>query len=164
MNPQDASVLQTLAEVSVTLAGFIGVVLVFLHRGRDAWTQGERNTIFHLLFTSLSALGLSILPLVVQLAVHSEYWLWRICTPVLGIVHLWGALRASTEFLHGKIAMPTPVVITLATGSTTIIALIALVTFGYLAGLAALTYLLGVSWLLLVAVCAFVSLLFRGGP
>jgi hypothetical protein len=60
--------------------------------------------------------------------------------------------------------MPTAVVLTVAAGSITIIGLSLLVSLGYLRHLAFFTYLLGVSWLLLVAVCAFVSLLFRGKP
>ncbi|SDK58173.1 hypothetical protein [Microbulbifer yueqingensis] len=163
MNYEDASVLEMLAQVSVTLAGFIGVVLVFLHGGRGSWTQGERNTIFHLLFTSLTALGLSIAPLVIQ-AAFGERLVWRVCMPMLGLVHIGGALRASVEFLRGVIAMPTAVVLLVAVGSITIIALSLLVTLGYLSHLAFFTYLLGISWPLLVAVCAFVSLLFRGKP
>ena len=55
-------ILLTLAEVSVALAGFSGVVAVFGRRDPGTWSFADRFRFFALVHTSLSSLLLCILP------------------------------------------------------------------------------------------------------
>ena len=66
MTLEYSDVLQILAEVAVTLTGFIGVILVVQHGGQGPWSESEKNSMFHLLYASLGLLGLSLLPLLIQ--------------------------------------------------------------------------------------------------
>lgn len=159
-----SNVLEILAEVSITLAGFMGVILVVQRGGRSTWHNSEKNTMFHMLYTSLSVLGLSLLPLIIQPAFKESITVWRICCPVLGLVHLVGSFRAALESRKGDISMPGYLVFILSGGSLAFQSLTIAVAFGYLLNFAALVYLTGLAWLLTVAVASYAILLFRGGP
>jgi hypothetical protein len=159
-----SNVLEILAEVSITLAGFIGVILVFQRGDRSTWHSSEKNTMFHLLYTSLGVLGLSLLPLLIQPAFSESTTIWRICNPILGFIHMTGSWRAVREARRGEISVPVPAVIVLSGGSTAFQALTISIALGYFPDFAALVYLTGLGWLLAVAVASYVTLLFRGAP
>ena len=75
--------LQTLAEVSVALAGFSGVVTVFGRRHTGEWDPADRLTLSFMLETSLAALFLSLLPLALLAAELSPRSTWIVMSGVL---------------------------------------------------------------------------------
>ncbi len=82
------SILSTVAEVSVALAGFTGVVAVLGHRRKHDWTAEERLQLRTLVETSLTALFASFAPSVLYLIVTSEPAVWRSANLFLGALHL----------------------------------------------------------------------------
>ncbi len=156
-----AGVLQILAEVSVALAGFIGVILVVQHSGRTRWSQGEKNTLFHLLFSSLGVLGLSLLPLLIQPAFTDSVPIWRICCPVMAFFHVYGPYRGIKQYRRQEISMPKFSAFVFPAGSILIAGLAVAIALGFLLDHAAIVYFAGLGWLLGVAIFAFVNLLFR---
>jgi hypothetical protein len=62
------SVLYTLAEVAITLAGFSGVVVVFRLRGAQAWSPTELQILWLLIGDSFLVLLFALLPLPLALA------------------------------------------------------------------------------------------------
>ncbi len=157
-----AGVLQILAEVSVALAGFIGVILVVQHSGRGRWSQGEKNTMFHLLFSSLGVLVLSLLPLLIQPAFTDSALIWRICCPVMAFFHVYGPYRGTTQYRRQEISMPRYSAFVFPAGSFLVAGLAVAIAFGFLLDFAAIVYFAGLGWLLAVAIFAFANLLFRG--
>jgi hypothetical protein len=82
------SILSTVAEVSIALAGFTGVVAVLGNRRKHDWTPEERLQLRTLVETSLTALFASFVPSVLDLITTSEPAVWRSANFVLGTLHL----------------------------------------------------------------------------
>jgi len=78
------SVLYTLAEVAVTLAGFSGLVVVFRLRGTEAWTSTELRIFWLLLGDSFLVVFFALLPIPLALANWSPDALWGLCNALLG--------------------------------------------------------------------------------
>jgi hypothetical protein len=160
-----SNVLEIMAEVSITLAGFMGVILIVQRGDRNAWHSSEKNTMFHLLYTSLGVFGLSLLPLLIQPAFVGSITVWRICCPVLGLVHFYGSFRAVLENRRNDISVPSLMVYALSGVSIILFPILTFaIALGYLLNFAALVYLTGLGWLLSVAVSTYATLLFRGAP
>ena len=79
------SVLYTLAEVSVTLAGFSGVVVAFRLRGIQGWSPTELRVLWLLIGDSFLILLFSLLPIPLALANWSQDALWGFCNALLGL-------------------------------------------------------------------------------
>lgn len=79
------SVLYTLAEVAVTLAGFSGVVVAFRLRGIHAWSPTELRVLWLLIGDSFLVLLFSLLPIPLALANWSQDALWGFCNALLGL-------------------------------------------------------------------------------
>ena len=162
MTLEYSDVLHTMAQVSITLAGFIGLILVFQRGDRSSWSDTEKNTMFHLLFTSLGVFCLSLIPLILQPGFSESITVWRICMPVLAIAHTLGATRALLENRRGVISIPIQAVHTFTLGSYVIAVLSLLVAIGFILDYAVLVYFVGLGWFIAVSVSSFVSLLFHG--
>ena len=162
MTLEHSDVLHTLAQISVTLAGFIGLILVFQRGDRTTWSQSEKNTMFHLLYTSLSVLGLSLLPLLIQPGFNESITIWRVCIPLVGLAHAVGATRAMLELRRGEISIPPRAGYVFMAGSYLLLGLTVAIASGFFLNLASLVYLVGLGWLLGVTVAAFASLIFSG--
>ena len=78
------SVLYTLAEVAVTLAGFSGLVVVFRLRGAEAWTPTELRIFWLLLGDSFLVVIFALFPIPLALANWSPDALWGLCNALLG--------------------------------------------------------------------------------
>ncbi len=156
-----SDVLQTLAEVAITLTGFIGLILVFQRRRDSSYAKADANTMFHLLAGSLCVLGLSLLPLLLQPAFEDSLTVWRICNPLMGIFQAIGATRGLLEYWRGETTLPFKAVVILAPGGYLLFAMAFAIALGYLPSFAALVYLLGIGWILVVAITSFISLVFQ---
>ena len=75
--------LQTLAEVSVALAGFSGVVTVFGRRHTGEWDSADRLHLSFMLETSFAVLFLSLLPFALLAVELSPRSTWTIMSGVL---------------------------------------------------------------------------------
>jgi hypothetical protein len=77
-------VLNTLAEVAITLAGFSGVAVVFRLRGAQSWSPTELRVLWLLIGDSFLVLFFSLLPFPLALANWSHDALWGLCNALLG--------------------------------------------------------------------------------
>jgi hypothetical protein len=98
------SILTTVAEVSIALAGFTGIVAVLGNRRNHDWTAEERLQLRTLVETSLTALFASFAPTVLNLVVASEPAVWRSANLILGTLHL---ANLTAFLLRAKKATPT---------------------------------------------------------
>lgn len=156
-----SDVFQTIAEVSITLAGFVGVTLVL--RNNFSSNRMDMNEMFHMLLSSLGVCGVALLPLVAQPAFADPNMLWRVCTPVLGVLHLLGASKGVNDVLKGEIGLPWYLIATFAPVSFVLVAASVAIGLGYWLEYAPTVYLTGLWWSLLVAGATFITLIFRAG-
>ena len=78
------SVLYTLAELAVSLAGFSGLVIVFRLRGTEAWTPTELRIFWLLIGDSFLVVIFALLPIPLALANWSPEAIWGLCNAMLG--------------------------------------------------------------------------------
>jgi hypothetical protein len=88
------TILNTLAEVAITLAGFSGVVVAFRLRGAHAWSPTELRVLWFLIGDSFLVLFFSLLPFPLAIANWSDDALWGICNALLGSWFIVGNLLA----------------------------------------------------------------------
>jgi hypothetical protein len=88
------SVLYTIAEVSITLAGFSGVVVAFRLRGLDSWSPTELRVLWLLIGDSFLTCLFSLLPFPLVLADWSQDAIWGLCNALLGSWYIVGNLLA----------------------------------------------------------------------
>jgi hypothetical protein len=88
------SVLYTVAEVAITLAGFSGVVVVFRPQGAQGWSPMELRYLWFLIGDSLLVLFLALLPIPLGLARWSPDATWGLCSAAMGSWLIVGYLLA----------------------------------------------------------------------
>ncbi len=101
---QYSDTLFTIAEVSIALAGFSGVVAVLGRRSSGGWSSEELLQLRALVETSLAALFVSFVPGMVSSAVGSENAVWRWSNGFIAVAHL-AILLAF--FVRARITAPT---------------------------------------------------------
>jgi hypothetical protein len=90
----NATVLNTLAEVAITLAGFSGVVVAFRLRGAHSWSPTELRVLWLLIGDSFLVLFFSLLPFPMAIANWSHDAIWGFCNALLGTWYIVGDLLA----------------------------------------------------------------------
>lgn len=151
--------LYIIAEVSVTLAGFSGVVFILGRRSEGKFSIKEKNGLFHLLFTTCGTMLVALIVAACLEFAVSEETAWRIGCVLIALFVLAGASRAIAEERRGKHSLPKPL-----SWPLPIIALI-LALANLLAGLGIWSTNAAILWttlsiyLLFVSVCYFASLL-----
>jgi hypothetical protein len=152
--------LQTIAEVAATLAGFSGVVFVLGRRAEGRLTPKERSGLVHLLLSSCSALLLA-LALAAALAVTASHPVtWRVGCGIVGAICLFGATQAAVQQVRGEHGLPRALAWVLpSVGGILGIASLSATTglFGEFTSAICLACLI---WFLVVSVSYFASLLF----
>jgi hypothetical protein len=98
------SVLNTLAEVAITLAGFSGVVVVFRLHGAHSWSPTELRVLWLLIGDSFLVLFFSLLPFPLALANWSYDALWSSCNALLGSWFIAGDVLALRGERRDRIA------------------------------------------------------------
>lgn len=91
MNEQ---VLDTFANVSMTLAGFSGVAVLFRLRGAHSWSPTELRVLWLLIGDSFLIVFFSLLPFPLALANWSHDAIWGLCSALLGSWFIVGDLLA----------------------------------------------------------------------
>jgi hypothetical protein len=107
------SVLNTLAEVAISLAGFSGVVVVFRLHGVHSWSPTELRVLWLLIGDSFLVLFFSLLPFPWTLANWSYDALWTFCNTLLGSWFIIGdvlALRGERRDRIAQQVMTVPVI------------------------------------------------------
>ena len=98
------TILNTLAEVAVTLAGFSGVAVVFRLRGAQSWSPTELRYLWLLIGDSFLVLFFSLLPFPLALANWSSEALWGLCNALLGSWFIVGDVLALRGERRDRIA------------------------------------------------------------
>ncbi len=113
MNEQ---VLDTLANVAITLAAFSGVVVVFRVRGAHTWSPIELRVLWFLIVDCFLVVFLALLPPPLALFNWSPDTLWAVCSALLGswffvgnLLALWGERRDRAAKQWINIPVVTPV-------------------------------------------------------
>jgi len=150
------SVITTVAEVSIALTGFTGVVAVLGNRRDHDWTAEERLQLRTLVETSLTALFASFAPSVLYLISTSEPFVWRIANLFLGALHL---ANLVAFLVRAKTARPT------ASQKSLLVIGVATILAHFLASVGALPwyvliFILGLLQQVFIATLNFVLLLF----
>jgi hypothetical protein len=144
-----ALVLLAFAQVAATLTGFIGVVFVLGERSHHLDTD-ESSTLFHFLYSALSALFVSLFAALLLVYLASEEQLaWRICNGLSGFIHLTGGGRLAIETLGQKTGIQRAFVTSIGLGTAGVSFMAAA---GYLTQ--TLTFMLATLWALGVTVIA----------
>lgn len=110
------SILQTLAKVAITLAGFSGLVVTLRFRGTQAWSATELRLLWLMIGDSFLVLFFALLPFPLTLAGWSQDVVWSVCSPLLGAWFIVGNLLAlrgerRDRAAHRRVIVPviTPV-------------------------------------------------------
>jgi hypothetical protein len=98
------TILNTFAEVAVTLAGFSGVAVVFRLRGAQSWSPTELRYLWLLIGDSFLVLFFSLLPFPLAIANWSDDALWGICNALLGSWFIVGDVLALRGERRDRIA------------------------------------------------------------
>ena len=98
------TVLNTLAEVAITLTGFSGVVVAFRLRGAHSWSPTELRYLWLLIGDSFLVLFFSLLPFPLAIAYWSDDALWGICNALLGSWFIIGDVLALRGDRRDRIA------------------------------------------------------------
>jgi hypothetical protein len=152
--------LQTIAEVAATLAGFSGVVFILGRRSEGRLSAKERSGLFHLLFTACSALVLALALAAAVVVADGSQAAWRAASGLLGALCLFGSVRAAVEEVRGEHGLSRVVAWLLPAGGSVLGLACILVALGSFTDLAPAACLACLIWYLVVSVSYFISLLF----
>jgi len=144
---------RTIAEISVALTGFIGIVLVLQHRDRS-FSQLWLATI---LGSSLGAVMFSFLPDFLGNFLSSDT-AWRMACGSFGLYHLF--LIINHQVRQHSIRSNTPVQLIITLLSFPVVGLKLAVGLGFLLPYAFDIYYLGLLWLVGISAYLFAIILF----
>lgn len=80
--------LHTIAQVTITLIGFSGIVVVIGERAVTKWSPEEWIRIYALIAPTLTAFFCSFVPILVAMLTSPDERVWRISNGILGLAHL----------------------------------------------------------------------------
>lgn len=152
-------VLMAIAQVAATFIGFASVVFAVGRASVAGVHAPERTALIHLLLPSILVLFLAFAPVVAFAGVRSEPLVWRVANAVLGVIHLLLVSNATWVAVRSRLLEPVPLRFVLIPGGYLVVAANLAVALGWAPDLAALTYLAGLVWFLLVAAVQFVMLI-----
>ncbi len=144
---------RTIAEMSVTLTGFIGIVVVLRHRDKSFSRLGLA-TIFG---TSLGAAMFSFLPDFLWNFLKPDI-AWRVACGSFGLYHLF--LIINHQARQRSIRTNTPIQLIITILSFPVVGLKIAVGLGFLLSYAYDIYYLGLLWLVGIAAYLFAMILF----
>jgi hypothetical protein len=147
-------VFQTIAEIAITLIGFVGIFLAFsAERARTS-----RSELVDFLQSAMGATVFAFLPLVLS-GVVEQRTLWRVSCGLFGIFHL--AIWAWSVRAHLAVRRFSIVEWSFTVASLVVIGLKLAVGVGFLVSWGYQIYLLGLVWLILNCVLGFYGFMAR---
>jgi hypothetical protein len=156
------TVLNTLAEVAITLAGFSGVVVAFRLRGAQSWSPTELRILWLLIGDSFLVIFFSLLPFPLVIANWSDDALWGICNALLGSYFFVGDVLALRGERRDRLAQQlttvpviTPILYVMSIGAVAMGIALWLSALDFLVPRGQAVYVLG-----LIALLAFAALEF----
>ena len=149
----DFDALRTIADISVALAGFIGIILVLQHRDAAFMSLGM-TTIFG---ASLGAMMFSLLPNLLFGLLTTEM-MWQALCGMFGLYHLYLILQHQLKQRSIRANTPTQLAITLL--SIPVVGLKLAVGLGFLLAYAYQIYYFGLLWLVGISAYLFAMILF----
>jgi hypothetical protein len=144
---------RTIADISVALAGFIGIVLVLQHRDK-AFFQVGMITIFG---TSFGAMMFSLAPDFLSRLLSADT-MWRVTCGAFGLYHLF--LIINHQARQRSIRSNTPIQLIITLLSFPVVGLKIAVGLGFLLSYAYDIYYLGLLWCVGITAYMFARLLF----
>jgi len=153
------NLLQTIAQIAGTLAGFVGVVFILGRRSEGQISVRERSGVFHLLFTAIGALLLSLILIAALAATNESLMTWRAGAGVLAAYNFFGASRATAEKVRRKNLLLRSVSWVLPAGGFVVAIFASLAAIGLVEELAPLACAANLIWFLVVSLGYFVNLL-----
>ena len=144
---------RTIAEISVALTGFIGIVVVLQHRDKSFSRLGLTT----ILGTSLGATMFSFVPDFLGNFLSSDTT-WRVACGSFGLYHLFLIVYHQTK--QRSIRSNTPIQLTITLLSFPVVGLKIAVGLGFLLSYAYDIYYLGLLWLVGIAAYLFAMILF----
>jgi len=157
--PMYVNLLQTIAQIAGTFIGFVGVVFILGRRAEGQISVRERSGVFHLLFTAINALVLSLILIAALAATNENLITWRVGAGVLAAFNFFGASRATAEKLRRKNPLLHGVSWIFPAGGFVVAIFAGLAAIGLLEELAPLACAAVLIWFLVVSLGYFVNLL-----
>ena len=151
----DIESLSTIAQVSMALTGFAGLLTAFRRR-QSGWSAIEIFAIRDLLVASVCACLFALLPMPLLESGLSAETVWAICLPILGLSLLLLIAWSQRERFRAQIRPRRPIIYwgLTALGLATSLLLVSAI-FGGPESASPAYYLLGLGWLLLIAMVQF---------
>ncbi len=144
---------RTIADISVALTGFIGIILVLQHRDKSFSRLGLAT----ILGTSLGAMMFSFVPDFLGNFLSSDTT-WRVSCGSFGLYHLFLIINHQTR--QRSIRSNTPIQLAITLLSFPVVGLKIAVGMGLLLSYAFDIYYLGLLWLVGIAAYLFAMILF----
>ena len=151
--------LLTLAEVSVAMAGFSSIVVMFKRRESETWRKADADRFNGMILHSMLAVAFSFLPFTFTLLAVSESYSFQFCSGLLAIITGLQVVITSRLESSGALWIKTQVIV----GGLTTAVLQALGAFGVFPEHGLGIYFLGVFWHLTQAGALFVMLIWIPG-
>ena len=149
----DFEALRTIAEISVTLAGIVGIIVVIQHRDAAFMALGM-TTIFG---TSFGAMIFALLPDFLS-GILPTATMWRLVCGMFGLYHLFLILQHQIKQRSIRANTPVQLIITLA--SFPVVAAKLAVGLGFLLAYAFEVYYLGLLWMIGISAYLFAMIIF----
>ena len=156
---EDRDILLAIAQVAATFIGFAGVIFAIDRSSEPGLSGPERNALLNLLIPSICVLFLAFVPLVAATGFTSQPLIWRASNGLLGAIHLFLVAGATRAAIRSQLLEAIPLRFALISGGYLAVATNVAVVFGLMQGFAALAYIGGLVWFLLVSAIQFVMLI-----
>lgn len=147
--PLSFDTFHSIAEVAATFAGFVGLMVVLMRNDH----QFARHLIIDFLFVTLGTVVFAYLPELIAGVGWSEDTTWRIACGSFGAYHL--GIYSASNFRQKTIRPQGPMQLTLTVVSAPVILLKLAVGAGFGVNYAYEIYLLGLVWLVSMAIYIF---------
>jgi hypothetical protein len=159
----EESLLFALAEVSIALTGFSGVVVFLGRRASGQWSESDQTRFWSLIESGLMALLMSLLPFAVRQLDSSTTMLWSVCSGVAAVPAVIGFvawLRRARRAMLASDPEASPLLgIVAMTGWTAAIVALLLNAVGIGFHSSFGPYLMAIYWYLFLASLLFLRLL-----
>ena len=155
----DRDTLMAIAQIAATFVGFASVVFAVSRSAAGGMSVAERTALSNLLVPASCVLFLAFVPVIAFAGFSAQPMIWRVSNGVLGVVHLTLVISATRAATRSQMLEPLPLRFVLIPGGFVAMLANFIVLFGFLQHFAAMIYVGGLVWFLLVSAIQFVMLI-----